>query len=204
MRQPRTLKELSLYCFSNPATSLTHNSIKRTFDFKSVHTAGNYVHYLEEAYLILLARPFAFKFREQVRQARKVYAVDNGLTRALTTKVSQDRGALLENLVFQGLGAFGEVVYNLRGLGQARDGCEGVRRTLQSGEGDALQRARPPDARRSGALGTMDSFGSRGPRRSHLEVGPRNVGAAECLELRASFSSPNPDQSLSLPPRCCG
>jgi predicted AAA+ superfamily ATPase len=103
VRQPRTLKELSLYCFSNPATSLTHNSVKKTFDLKSVHTAGNYVQYLEEAYLILLARPFAFKFREQVRQARKVYTVDNGLTRALSTKVSQDRGALLENLVFQEL-----------------------------------------------------------------------------------------------------
>ena len=113
VRQPRTLKELSLYCFSNPATSLTHNSVKRTFDFKSVHTAGNYVHYLEEAYLILLARPFAFKFRERVRQARKVYTIDNGLTRALTTKVSQDRGALLENLVFQELRRRGVDAYCL-------------------------------------------------------------------------------------------
>ena len=113
VRQPRTLKELSLYCFSNPATSLTHNSVKRTFDLKSVHTAGNYVHYLEEAYLILLARPFAFKFREQVRRPRKVYTVDNGLTRALSTKVSQDRGALLENLVFQELRRRGADAYCL-------------------------------------------------------------------------------------------
>ena len=36
----------------NPGTSLTHNSLQRTFDLKSVHTAGNYLHYLEEAYLI--------------------------------------------------------------------------------------------------------------------------------------------------------
>lgn len=113
VRQPRTLKELSLYCFSNPATSLTYNSIKKTFDLKSVHTAGNYVQYLEEAYLILLARPFAFKFREQIRQARKVYTVDNGLTRALTTKVSQDRGALLENMVFQELRRRGADAYSL-------------------------------------------------------------------------------------------
>lgn len=66
-RQPRTLKEMSIYCFSNPATSFTHNSFKRTFDLKSVHT------------------------------------VDNGLTGALTTQMSPDRGALLENLVFQEL-----------------------------------------------------------------------------------------------------
>ena len=113
VRQPRTLKELSLYCFSNPATSLTNSSVQRTFDLKSSHTAGNYLQYLEEAYLILLARPFSFKFREQVRQARKVYTVDNGLTGALTTKVSPDRGALLENLVFQELRRRGADVYCL-------------------------------------------------------------------------------------------
>lgn len=121
VRQPRTLKELSLFCFSNPATSLTHNSVQRTFDLKSVHTAGNYVHYLEEAYLILLARPFAFKFREQVRQPRKVYTIDNGLTRALSTKVSQDRGALLENLAFQELRRRGVDVFCLQQPGYEVD-----------------------------------------------------------------------------------
>lgn len=113
VRRPRTLKELSLYCFSNPATSLTHQSVKRTFDLRSVHTAGNYVGYLEEAYLILQAHPFAFRFRERVRQARKLYTVDNGLTRALSIKVSPDRGALLENLVFQELRRRGADVFCL-------------------------------------------------------------------------------------------
>lgn len=113
VKYPRTLKELSLYCFSNPATPMTYNRIQRTFDFKSVHTAGNYLHFLEEAYLVLTARPFAFKFHEQVRQARKVYTIDNGLTLALSTKVSQDRGALLENLVFQELRRRGADAYSL-------------------------------------------------------------------------------------------
>jgi len=107
----RTLKELSLYCFSNPAAPTTFNRIQRTFGFKSVHTAENYLHFLEEAYLVLPARPFAFRFHEQVRQARKVYTIDNGLTVALTTKVSQDRGALLENLVFQELRRRGSDVF---------------------------------------------------------------------------------------------
>jgi len=114
VRQPRTLKELSLYCFSNPATAITNNSMMRTFDLKSAHTAGNYLEYLEEAYLILLAKPFAFKFRERVRQARKVYTIDNGLTGALSTKVSPDRGALLENLVFQELRRRGADVYAMK------------------------------------------------------------------------------------------
>ncbi len=113
VKYPRTLKELSLYCFSNPATPMTFNRVQRTLGFKSVHTAESYVHFLEEAYLVLSARPFSFKFHEQVRLPRKVYTVDNGLTLALSTKVSQDRGALLENLVFQELRRRGADVYSM-------------------------------------------------------------------------------------------
>lgn len=103
LKQPRTLKELSLYFFSNPSAAMTYNRMQRAFAMRSVHTAEQYVGYLEEAYLIFLARPFSFKFAESVRQPRKVYTVDNGMTRALSTKVSWDRGALLENLAFQEL-----------------------------------------------------------------------------------------------------
>ncbi len=111
VKHPRTLKELSLYCFSNPAAPMTFNRVQRAFGFKSVHTAANYVHFLEEAYLVLTARPFSFKFHEQIRRPRKVYTIDNGLTLALSTKVTQDRGALLENLVFQELRRRGSDVF---------------------------------------------------------------------------------------------
>jgi uncharacterized protein len=111
----RTLKELSLYCFANPATRATYNSLQRTFGFRSVHTAKSYLHYLEEAYLVFEVSPFLAKAREQLKQARKLYTVDNGLTTALTTKVSEDRGAMLENLVFQELRRRGLDVFTWSG-----------------------------------------------------------------------------------------
>jgi predicted AAA+ superfamily ATPase len=52
---------------------------------------------------VFLVEPFTSKFREQLKQARKLYTLDNGLTAALSTKVTEDRGAMLENLVFQEL-----------------------------------------------------------------------------------------------------
>jgi hypothetical protein len=107
----RTLKELSLYCFSNPATRVTYNSVQRTFAFRSVHTAKSYLHFLEEASLVFLVVPFAFKVREQIRQARTLYTIDNGLTSALSTKVTDDRGARLENLVFQELRRRGHDIF---------------------------------------------------------------------------------------------
>jgi hypothetical protein len=111
VRQPRTLKELSLYCFSNPAMELSYTRVAAMLGLRSVNTARSYVQFLEEAYLVFEARPFAMKFRETVRQPRKVYTVDNGLTRAMTTKVTEDRGALLENLVYQDLRRRGADVF---------------------------------------------------------------------------------------------
>jgi predicted AAA+ superfamily ATPase len=116
VRQPRTLRELSLYFFSNPAAPVTDRSLMRAFGLKSPHTAANYLAFLEEAYLVLLARPFTLKFRERTRRPRKVYTVDNGMTRALSVKISPDRGALLENLVFQELRRRGADAY---GFGSA-------------------------------------------------------------------------------------
>lgn len=111
VRQPRTLRELSLYLFSNPATAVTDRSLMRTLGLRSPHTAANYLGFLEEAYLVLLLRPFALKFRESARRPRKVYTVDNGMTHALSIKISPDRGALLENLVFQELRRRGVEAY---------------------------------------------------------------------------------------------
>lgn len=111
VKYPRTLKELSLYGFSNPGTPLTYQRIHRAFGFRNVHTAESYVGFLEEAYLILPMRTFSQKFPEVVRKPRKVYTIDNGLTAALTLKTSADRGALLENLVFQELRRRGAEAY---------------------------------------------------------------------------------------------
>jgi predicted AAA+ superfamily ATPase len=90
---------------------MTFNRLQRAFDLRSVHTAEQYVRFLEEAYLIFQARPFSFKFAESVRRPRKVYTIDNGMTCALSTKVPRDRGALLDNLVFQELRRRGADVF---------------------------------------------------------------------------------------------
>lgn len=121
VKYPRTLKELSLYCFSNPATLLTYQRVHRAFGFRSVHTAEAYVGFLEEAYLIFLAKTFSHKFTEIVRKPRKVYTIDNGLTAALTLQTTGDRGALLENLVYQELRRRGSEAYAWSGPDQDVD-----------------------------------------------------------------------------------
>jgi predicted AAA+ superfamily ATPase len=82
---------------------LTFHKLKNIFDISSVHTVKNYCQYLVDAYLVFFPNAFSYKYKEQIKQPRKIYTIDNGLSAAVSPKFNQDRGAALENLVFQEL-----------------------------------------------------------------------------------------------------
>ena len=103
IKYSKTLKEIAVYSHANLSSRLTFHKLKNIFDINSIHTVKNYCQYLAEAYLLFLVNVFSYKFKEQVKQPRKIYTIDNGLTSAISPKFSQDRGAALENLVFQEL-----------------------------------------------------------------------------------------------------
>jgi uncharacterized protein len=99
----QTLKELAVYSHANLGNRLTFHKAKGIFEINSIHTVKKYFQYLSDAYLLFLLNAFSYKYKEQVRQPRKVYTVDNGLSAAISPKFTQDREAALENLVFQEL-----------------------------------------------------------------------------------------------------
>lgn len=97
------LKEIALYSHANLGNRLTFHKIRNIFDIQSVHTVKNYLQYLSDAYLVFLLNAFSYKFKEQIKQPRKIYTIDNGLSASISPKFTEDRGAALENLVFQEL-----------------------------------------------------------------------------------------------------
>lgn len=112
IKYSKTLKEMALYSHANLGNLLTFHKVKNTFDISSIHTVKNYYQYLMDAYLVFLMNSFSFKVKEQIRQPRKIYTIDNGLSAAISPKFTQDRGAALENLVFQELKRRGhEIAY---------------------------------------------------------------------------------------------
>jgi hypothetical protein len=96
----KDLKEIAFFAVSNFGSKISYHKIKNIFEIKSVHTAKNYLNYLEEAYLIFQLLPFSFKIKNQIRQPKKLYAIDTGLINAIRPKFSFDIGRLMENLVF--------------------------------------------------------------------------------------------------------
>jgi hypothetical protein len=95
----KTVREMANYLISNFAQPASYNKIKNLFDLKSVHTAKNYMSYLEDAYLIFVVEKYSPKHKEVLASAKKVYCVDTGLANSIGFKTGERTGPLLENIV---------------------------------------------------------------------------------------------------------
>ncbi|MEW6556105.1 MAG: ATP-binding protein [Elusimicrobiota bacterium] len=94
-----TLREFASYLVSNFSRKVTFNKLKNIFSLKSVHTAKNYFSFLYEVYLIFQIERFSYKPKERLTAPRKIYTVDTGMINAISTKFSQEKGYLYENVV---------------------------------------------------------------------------------------------------------
>ncbi len=73
----------------------------------SPNTVEKYISYLEEAFLVVPCLPFAKSVSKQIRKKR--YFIDNGYVKLF--EIKEDKGLLLENLVFTELIKHGKKVF---------------------------------------------------------------------------------------------
>jgi predicted AAA+ superfamily ATPase len=99
VRHIRTLKDIAFYVAGNCGGKLTYQNIAAAYSLGSLHTAKNYLSYLQDAYLFFAVEAFSFKAKERTRRPRKMYGIDPALIRA-TAAGADNRGLLLENVVF--------------------------------------------------------------------------------------------------------
>lgn len=79
----------------------------------SKRTISNYLHYLQDAFFILLTEKFAYSPRKRLMNPKKVYLIDTGLA-VLGMPFSKNRGKILENLVAIELCRRGRETYYFR------------------------------------------------------------------------------------------
>ncbi len=110
IRNVKLIKELAIYLASNATNLYSISQLSRTFD-ASVNTIQSYLSDLNMAYLFFYLNKFSFSFKDQVSSQSKSYCLDTGLLNAMGFKFSEDRGSLLENLVFIELLRCGKEIY---------------------------------------------------------------------------------------------
>jgi hypothetical protein len=110
------LKFLVKYTFSNPATLLSFNKLYnelKTLGYKlSKDTIFDYFNYLNDAYALFLVPIFRSSVKEENRNPKKVFIVDNGFNYIFSTSFSDEYSKLYENSVFLHLRRkYGEIYY---------------------------------------------------------------------------------------------
>jgi uncharacterized protein len=98
-----TLREVYLYLVSNFSKAFSYNEIKKTLDIGSVNTVINYISYLEETNFIQTITKYDTSIKKQLINDKKMYLVDTGFLQVLSTRLTMDKGWMLENIVFNQL-----------------------------------------------------------------------------------------------------
>jgi hypothetical protein len=111
LRNPKLVKELALYLLSNVGKEFSFQRLKKIYNLGSVNTVISLVGYYEDSYLLFTVPQFDFSLRNRLVNAKKVYAIDTGLIRANSASLSQDKGRMLENIVFIHLKRLGREVF---------------------------------------------------------------------------------------------
>jgi uncharacterized protein len=94
------LKELIYLLSSNVAKPYSNSRLAEAVGVKNATTIRNYLEFLQDTYLIFPVSKFDYSSRKQLQNPRKIYFIDNALIRKLGFQFSEDRGRLLENIIF--------------------------------------------------------------------------------------------------------
>lgn len=96
----REVKELVYYTVSNIGKPLTYTSLAKVIGVKNPTTVKNYLEYIENTYLLFPLSKLDYSVKSQLRNPKKVYAIDNALVSRLGFHFSGEEGRLLENMVY--------------------------------------------------------------------------------------------------------
>lgn len=100
IREVKTLKEMAIFLLTNIGKEFSFTNLTKQFNLGSTNTTTSFVSYFEDSYLLFTVPKFDFSYRKQLVNPKKIYSVDIELSRANSASFSEDKGRILENIVF--------------------------------------------------------------------------------------------------------
>lgn len=155
----RELKELIYLLASNVSRPYSNNRLAASIGLKNATTVKNYLDYIQDTYMLFAVNKFDYSARKQLHNARKIYFIDNALIYKLGFMFSEDKGRMLENLVYIELQRRGKEVFYHKGKRECdfilRDGnsVTGAVQVTYSMTGNDTR-----DREINGLLEAMDSY----------------------------------------------
>jgi uncharacterized protein len=94
------VRQIALYLASNTGKLFSYATLQTISGLKSLSSVKNYLQYFEASYLFYYLKKFDYSVKKQIMNSRKVFAVDNAIPNRLGFRFSDNKGRLLENVVF--------------------------------------------------------------------------------------------------------
>ena len=107
----RHLRELVYYFASNIGKEFSYTKLSETVGLGSPNTVSSYCSYLEKCYLCFFVNRYSHSLKKQIQYNKKCYMIDPAMIRTIGFRVSEDKGRLLENIVFLDLKMKGLEIY---------------------------------------------------------------------------------------------
>lgn len=100
VRDVNSLRQLAVYLLSNIGKPVSATGLKNLFDVRSPATILEYFSYLENTYVVQFLPKFSYSLKVQIRNPKKVYAIDMGLFTHNSIVFTDEAGRRLENTVY--------------------------------------------------------------------------------------------------------
>ncbi|MFO7851078.1 MAG: ATP-binding protein [Bacteroidota bacterium] len=100
LRSETSIKILLHHAISNIGKLSSYHKLKDLIDVGSVNSVSQFINHYEAAYVLFEVRKYDYSLRKQMVNSKKLYCIDNGLINQNAFSFSENRGRMLENLVF--------------------------------------------------------------------------------------------------------
>jgi len=103
IKDAKSIYRLALYLFSNIGNRITATKLKQPLSIGATSTIMSWFSFLEMSYLVSFVPMFCISTKAQLINPRKVYAIDLGMVKSVSTNLTEDLGRKLENMIFLNL-----------------------------------------------------------------------------------------------------
>ena len=107
----RIVRLLLYFLASNIAKNITFNALRKLLGLSNSNTVAEYCHYFQNSFLCFMVSKYSPALKKQYGYAKKIYWVDLALAQKIGFRMSEDRGRMLENLVYLELLRRDEEIY---------------------------------------------------------------------------------------------
>jgi hypothetical protein len=118
IRNDKLVMDISLFLLSNVGKEYSLNNIKKFFGVGSTNSVMDYVKWLEDAYLLFSVPRFSWSLKKRAVNPKKVYCIDPAFAQANSLSFSEDKGRLLENIIFLELRRIQKEIFYIREKGE--------------------------------------------------------------------------------------